>query len=216
MLDLESRFSLVPVLGAFVPPRIERILSPAFAVALRIMHRRHGALFDRLGKYGDRRYLIDPTDLPFSFLLIPRAGDPQAWVIGPLEEPDADVTIRGSLSTLIALLEGRVDGDALFFSRELAIEGDTEALLALRNAVDGEGIDLFQDFATLLGPLAPVGVRLAGVTRALAATLTDRVGSVVASLLEPLDQDLAIQARALKGIESRLAQIEHRMARKRT
>jgi ubiquinone biosynthesis protein UbiJ len=127
-----------------------------------------------------------------------------------------DVTIRGSLSTLIALLEGRVDGDALFFSRDLAVEGDTEALLALRNAVDGEGIDLLRDFAMCLGPLAPVGVRLAGVTRVIAATLADRVGSVVASLLGPLDRDLETQARTLKAIESRLEQIEHRMARKRT
>jgi predicted lipid carrier protein YhbT len=211
-----SRFSLVPLLGAAAPPGIERILSPALAVAMRVMHRRHGALFDRLGKYGGRRYLIDPTDLPFSFLLMPRAGDPQAWAIGPSEEPDVDVTIRGSLSTLIALLEGRVDGDALFFSRDLAVEGDTEALLALRNAVDGEGIDLLRDFAMCLGPLAPVGVRLAGVTRVIAATLADRVGSVVASLLGPLDRGLETQARTLKGIESRLEQIEHRMARKRT
>ena len=55
---------------------------------------------------------------------------------------------------LIELLEGRVDGDALFFSRDLAIEGDTEVVLMLRNAVDSEVIDVLDDLTSVFGPLA--------------------------------------------------------------
>jgi len=55
---------------------------------------------------------------------------------------------------LIDLLEGRLDGDALFFSRELTVEGDTEAVLLLRNAVDSDEVDLFEDLLSVLGPLA--------------------------------------------------------------
>lgn len=53
--------------------------------------------------------------------------------------------------SLIDLVEGRVDGDALFFSRKLHISGDTEAVVALRNIVDGAEIDLVSDFASAFG-----------------------------------------------------------------
>jgi predicted lipid carrier protein YhbT len=35
------------------------------------------------------------------------------------------------------LLEGKLDGDALFFSRDLVVDGDTEAVVMLRNIIDG-------------------------------------------------------------------------------
>ncbi|MBE0530109.1 MAG: SCP2 sterol-binding domain-containing protein [Rhodospirillales bacterium] len=183
---------------------------------MHIIYRRHRAVFERLGEYGSRRFLVDPIDLPFAFLLMPRADDPQVHMVRSGEEPNADVAIHGSFGTLIALLEGRVDGDALFFSRDLTVEGDTEALLALRNAVDGEGIDLLEDFVMSLGPLAPMGVRLADIGRTFTAHLADRAGSVVASLLGPLDRRLAAQARTLDEVKVRLERIEQRMARKRT
>ena len=50
-------------------------------------------------------------------------------------------------------MHGAFDGDALFFSRDLIIEGDTEAVLALRNAIDNEEIDLAAEVTALFGPL---------------------------------------------------------------
>lgn len=63
---------------------------------------------------------------------------------------------------LIGLIDGSYDGDALFFSRDLVVEGDVEAVLALRNAIDDAGVDLVTDTAAMLGPLAPMGERLLG------------------------------------------------------
>ncbi len=34
------------------------------------------------------------------------------------------------------MIDGSLDGDALFFSRALRVTGDTEAVVALRNALD--------------------------------------------------------------------------------
>ena len=60
------------------------------------------------------------------------------------------------------MAEGRLDGAALFFSRTLSIEGDMEATLALRNALD----DARLDFGTLLlGCLGPLGIRAAAFLR---------------------------------------------------
>ena len=64
----------------------------------------------------------------------------------------ADCRIAGQLSALLGLVHGAVDGDALFFSRDLVIEGDTEAALALRNAVDDAELDLSEEIARLAPP----------------------------------------------------------------
>lgn len=49
------------------------------------------------------------------------------------------------------MIHGTLDGDALFFARDLVIEGDTEAVLALRNALDDAEIDLLTAAAAALG-----------------------------------------------------------------
>ncbi|WP_407642371.1 ubiquinone anaerobic biosynthesis accessory factor UbiT [Aliiroseovarius halocynthiae] len=62
--------------------------------------------------------------------------------------------IAGPLAALLGLVHGAFDGDALFFSRDLVIEGETAATLALRNAVDDAELDLSQEMLRLSGPLA--------------------------------------------------------------
>jgi predicted lipid carrier protein YhbT len=70
------------------------------------------------------------------------------------------------------MVEGRLDGDALFFSRDLSIEGDVEAVVALRNAIDGEGLNILQDAVAPLGPLASpaekIGRGVLGLMRSIA------------------------------------------------
>ncbi|MEA1673560.1 ubiquinone anaerobic biosynthesis accessory factor UbiT [Nitrospirillum sp. BR 11163] len=115
------------------------------------LRRRHEAVFQRLAVLGERTFLIDPSDLPVRFLLRPAGARPGLWPIadGSAAAPAA-ATLRAPLAALLALLEGRVDGDSLFFSRQLMIEGDMEAVLILRNAVDGAGIALERDLAARL------------------------------------------------------------------
>jgi predicted lipid carrier protein YhbT len=57
------------------------------------------------------------------------------------------------------MAEGASDGDALFFSREINIEGNTDAILALRNAIDDAELNLADEIAGLLGPLRPAAKR---------------------------------------------------------
>lgn len=104
---------------------------------------------------------IDVTDLPYVFEFRPNATSDQLR----LAERDAVgvgvATIRGPLMPLLALLQGKCDGDALFFSRALTIEGDTAAVLALRNAIDNADVDLPADFAAIFGPAREAVERLA-------------------------------------------------------
>jgi predicted lipid carrier protein YhbT len=55
------------------------------------------------------------------------------------------------------MADGSYDGDALFFSRTIVVEGDLEAVLALRNAVDDAGVNVLHEGAALLGPLGHFG-----------------------------------------------------------
>jgi len=207
--------SPLPMLAVVVPPGVERLLAPGVSIALKVMHYRHRQVFERLAEYGERRYLIDPVDLPFIFLLMPSADHPSIRIVRADERPEADVTVRGPLSVLLTLLQGRADGDALFFSREIEVEGDTAAVVALRNAVDGEGIDLLSDFAGTLGPLAPLVVRAAGQAGAVAGHFARCMGVAVASLLAPYERRMAAQVRAVEQIEARLAAVERGNARRR-
>jgi len=129
-------------------------LRPILAQLIKTLLKRHPNLFDRLEGYGDKRFLIDPTDLPFTLLLCPVAGRPELIPHARSEAPEHDAAISGEIDKFVELVNGDVDGDALFFSRDLLIEGDTEAVLALRNAIDDMEIDLAQEIEDILGPLA--------------------------------------------------------------
>ncbi len=48
----------------------------------------------------------------------------------------ADVTLKSDARSLLEIVTGKVDPDTLFFRRKLAIEGDTELGLALKNFLD--------------------------------------------------------------------------------
>ncbi len=129
-------------------------LSFAGARLAKSLSRRHPALFGRLGEQASKVFLIDPTDLPFVFLLAPQKGAPRLEAARREDAGAWDARVAGPLAALIGLVHGAYDGDALFFSRDLVIEGDTEAVLALRNAIDNEEIDLVEEASALFGPLA--------------------------------------------------------------
>ncbi len=144
----------------------------------RSLGRRHPALFTRLGAEADKIFLIDPTDLPLAFRLLPRPEAPRLEAIrreaaGSLEAGSWDARVAGPLAALIGLVHGAYDGDALFFSRDLVIEGDTAAVLALRNAIDNEEMDLVREAAALFGPFESLARRPA---RDLAAFATRWTG----------------------------------------
>ena len=128
-------------------------VSVALTALARRVARANPGLFGRLGVHAGKRFVLDPTDLPLALCLRP---DPDRPVVeAHRRAPAGDVRIAGTLGALLALVHGSSDGDALFFSRDLGVEGDTAAALALRNAVDNAELDLAAEAAALSGPFAP-------------------------------------------------------------
>lgn len=164
-----------------LPPVLTRLAAALPLLPLELVARRlienalaaRPAFAARLFDYADRTFAIDPTDCPFVFLVTPRPGRPSVRLVPEIGEAAHDARIAAPLVVLLGLIDGTYDGDALFFSRDLMIEGDTEAVLALRNAIENAELDP----ASVLGLPGPLRdpfnrlaqVALGGLRRALDA-----------------------------------------------
>ncbi len=164
--------SPIQVAGALIRAVPRPLFALPLSLAFEVMRKRHASVFDRLSSLGERSFLIDPEDLPLTFMMRPAGKRPTLRLGHARDRLRADATISGPMTVLIDLLEGRIDGDAMFFSRDLTIEGDTDAVLTLRNAIDSDEVDVINDLLTLLGPLArPARAALRQVRRSIASAL---------------------------------------------
>lgn len=136
-----------------IPAGPELLLKPVLSFVLSTITQKYPEIFERLGEYQKKRFLINPTDMPFVFLLMPDSRAPAILPYKNKEDVSFDAAISGTFLKLKDLIDGKLDGDALFFSRDLTIEGDTEAVLALRNAIDDVDLDLIEEIKSALGPL---------------------------------------------------------------
>lgn len=197
-------FSPVLLLGLALKPLRPAVLQPVFDAMLRVVRRRHPDILERMEPFQDKIVCIDPVDLPFVLLLEPNMAEPRLTVRRAVDPDESHATIRGPLETLIALAEGKVDGDALFFSRQLVIEGDTEVVVALRNAIDGAGIDLMADLTSTLGPLANPARRVADATLEAVGHLRHNVETLRQALIAPAMTGAAARDARLAELEAEI------------
>ena len=220
--ETENRKSMTPPLspvlfaGMALRPMPLALLQPALKVAMHTIQRRHPEVFDRLSCLDDPVYLIDPVDLPFVFVLTPDPLMPTLVAERDAFGLEVTATIRGPLMALIGLLEGTTDGDALFFSRDLVVEGDTEAVVALRNAVDGAEIDVLEDILAALGPLArPARKVMGGVTGLFSMAARD-LEMIRNAVIAPALRQSDIQAAKLKKIDEKITTMGRQSRRARS
>ncbi|MDD7909878.1 MULTISPECIES: ubiquinone anaerobic biosynthesis accessory factor UbiT [Pseudovibrio] len=135
--------TLQPERGMF-PPILQRALRfvppPPLGFVLtravrRLAHQRPD-LFDRLDAYRHAHFIINPIDLPHVFRLIPNGEHASVEMLPRKDMPEGTARISGPLIVLLGLVDGTYDGDAVFFTRDLVIDGDTDAVLALRNTME--------------------------------------------------------------------------------
>lgn len=190
--------------GLAARPVPEFVFQPLLDVALQRILLRHPDVFERMSGLDTPVFLIDPVDLPWRIMLHADALRPTMRLIGADRDVPHAAMIRGSAAALLSLLEGTCDGDALFFSRELIIDGDTEAVVALRNALDNAEIDLFEDIVTAFGPLAtPLRIVMDRMRRNLA-----HVSAVLSLIHDALNgqtwRHLELQQHEIAALHGRL------------
>ncbi len=146
-----------------LPPLPLAPLNLPLSRLMRGMAARHPSILRRLGAHAGARILLDVTDAPFLLLMEPALRRLTAHRRSAA--PRADAEIRGKLRAFLAMLHGGEDGDALFFSGELEIAGDTSVVLALRNALDDAELDLTEELVAEVGRAGPL---LRGAARTIA------------------------------------------------
>ncbi|MCP4072756.1 MAG: sterol-binding protein [Hyphomicrobiales bacterium] len=137
-----------------LPPLPVFILQPLLNHIVKTIAGRHPELFARLGDSCKKRFLIDPYNLPIFLLLQPDPDRPQLRAYNRGKDVDHDVYISGTFKTLLRMIDGQTDSDALFFNRQLKVTGNSEAVVALRNALDNMDATLAEDVASCFGPLS--------------------------------------------------------------
>jgi len=139
------------------------LVQPLLTHVVRRIAARHPSLFARLGPHQSTDFLIDPIELPFALHLRP---DPEALIFCAVPRdaaPHPGALIRGKFMLLLELMDAEEDGDAAFFSRDLEVSGDTEAVVRLRNALDDVDGSIAEETAEMFG--APGRVILARLRR---------------------------------------------------
>jgi predicted lipid carrier protein YhbT len=131
---------------------LRAILQPVLARVVRRIAIRHPEMFARIAPYQRADFLIVPSELPFALHLRPDPDAPLFRAVPKAPLPPHDARIEGPFFLLLNLVDGESDGDAAFFSRELTIAGNTEAVVSLRNALDDVDGSIAQETADLFGP----------------------------------------------------------------
>ena len=203
--------------AATVLPRA--VLLRIAAAVVRGLKRSHPKLLANLARLEPAVVYIAPTDLPYRFALAV-GREPVTLTIVDRGPVAADAQVTASVATLVDLLEGRIDGDALFFRRDLVISGDTSAIVGLRNVLDREELNVAAELGALCGSFRPAARTLArSLDRAL-----DRLGARVAAMHRTLhppvadDRDLGAELERCRSeigaLTARLAAIEARQKRR--
>ena len=211
-------FSPVLLAGFLSRPFPLRPLQMILSHAMKITVQQHPGLFERLDILENPLFRIDPVDLPLAFELQANQKAPGLRAIRRESEAQfgsPSATIRGPFLSLIELLQGQTDGDALFFSRALTVEGDTEAVLALRNAVDAAEIDLWQDVLKQLGPMSRVLETGSGRFFSVFERMNHDISVLQASLLSPVARRQDQLAAKLKRTEETVFGLKKDLKRKK-
>lgn len=139
--------------GAGFPGAVFRAaLNPVLGRVVRRIAARHPEMFARIAPYQKADFLVVPNELPFALHLRPDPDAPLMRAVPKAPEPHSDARIAGPFFLLLNLVDGESDGDAAFFSRDLDVSGNTEAVVSLRNALDDVDGSIAQETADLFGP----------------------------------------------------------------
>jgi len=149
-----SAASLKSLPGQLMAPLPPVILKPLLQRCVRKIAAKRPEIFTRLGPCAHKTYVVDAVNLPFVFVLSPRPEQPVLLACRRQQIPKHDARISGTFLTLLEMIDGHLDGDALFFTRDLRIEGDVQAVVVLRNALDDLEGSIAEDLISPFGQFA--------------------------------------------------------------
>lgn len=116
----ESSFLSRPIPALTRMPLPLFMLQPVLGRIVRHVARKRPELFNRIGPHKNKSFMIDPLNMPFVLMLRPDPDAPALKAVRRNRCHQYDARIAGSFLTLLDMVDGWLDGDALFFSRDPA------------------------------------------------------------------------------------------------
>ncbi len=132
----EKTTRMPKLIGIALAPVPLVLIQPVLARLVRDIATRRSELFERLGPHTKTFFMIDVVELPFVLRLLPDPEEPKLTAHRRRENIEFGASISGPFMTLFTIIDGNSDSDAMFFSRDIRIGGNTEAAVCLRNAMD--------------------------------------------------------------------------------
>lgn len=205
--------------AASVLPRA--LLALLIDAVVRRLGRSHPKLMASLSQLEPGTVHIVPIDLPYGFALTIGGGRDARLRIVDVAPAGVSASLSGTVAALLDLLEGRIDGDTLFFRRDLLVSGNAAVIVGLRNVLDREELRLTDELGALCGPLRPAARRLALAAERAVQRLEARI-AVAHRGLHPeaarpgpdLAAELERSQDAIAALTARLAALEARQKRR--
>jgi len=191
------------------------VLRHGIRVLMRRMERRHPRLFNNLARMEAATIRIEPLDLPHRFML--RLGEDHPtliWLDEKNAQAPATAMVKGKLQALLDLLEGRSDSDAMFFRRDIVIGGDTSVVVALRNALDRDPLDLFEDVTSIFGSFAALARRAIVAINRAAGGENGGESQEWQARTGRMEAECGALREELNALKARLAKLETRRVNK--
>ena len=201
--DTTNNLSVALVLGIIFKSLPLKVLQPFLAKSMNIMQEKHYGIFERISDE-EFDFVIDATDLPFIFYLKPSKSKPILKAVKRGENINSSAKVKGTLTNLLKLFEGSVDGDAIFFSKDLVIEGSTAATVALRNAVDGEEISIIKDLSEIFSPFEELAEKFGLFSVKKYNSLQDNFNKISYSILASTQKEISSLKNKIYDIEEEI------------
>jgi O2-independent ubiquinone biosynthesis accessory factor UbiT len=162
---------LPKLIGAALTPIPLVLIQPVLGKLVRDIAKRRPELFARLGPHTKTIFMIEVDEFPFVLRLLPDPEAPKLTAHRRSENIGFGASIGGPFMTLFTIIDGNSDSDAMFFSRDVRVGGNTEAAVCLRNAMDDLEGSVIDDILDIGGPLfAPLRLIMAHLRTKEAAT----------------------------------------------
>ncbi|MGV3278801.1 SCP2 domain-containing protein [Rickettsiales bacterium LUAb2] len=210
-----NHFSFMFLLGLGLKKVPTPLIQFFLTYSLKKMHTKYIRIFEKVGESNENSYLIIPTDVPFNFYLVIDKLAPSLTLVEKEDTTiEASATIKASLENLLQMFEGKLDGDAAFFSKDLIIEGSTAAIVALRNAVDGEDINIINDLSDNLGIFSKIVQKLCFWGVSSYNKINDSILLLQESLLNEYSNKTNRNIKEINSLKSELAELRSNLLHK--
>lgn len=189
------------------------ILQNAINRLTKLFIQKHPKVITKMAEYTPARLVLIPSDMPFCFFVEFTKDNMQINIIDQNAFDGKNLTcITASLELFIKMLEGNLDGDALFFSRQLTVAGDTTIIVALRNILEAENVNIKTDIDETFGVFSGAFHLVNNLLCAIYKGIDTNFDIVKSSIVDKLDQKVTHNASKHNKLEDKFKKLDKQVS----